>query len=54
MTKGHVAALYGLVQAVLPASVWTMADGYEVPQELCASISELGKNRKNTTKQAVA
>jgi len=27
MTKGHVAALYGLVQAVLPASVWNMADG---------------------------
>ena len=24
MTKGHVAALYGLVQAVLPASVWNM------------------------------
>ena len=26
-TKGHVAALYGLVRAVLPASVWNMADG---------------------------
>ena len=26
MTKGHVAALYGLVQAVLPASVWNMAN----------------------------
>ncbi len=27
MTKGHVAALYGLVRAVLAASVWNMADG---------------------------
>ena len=27
MTKGHAAALYGLVHAVLPASVWNMADG---------------------------
>ena len=27
MTKGHAVALYGLVQAVLPASVWNMADG---------------------------
>lgn len=27
MTKGHAAALYGLVQAVLPASVWNMANG---------------------------
>jgi hypothetical protein len=26
MTRGHVAALYGLVQAVLPASVWNMAN----------------------------
>ena len=26
-TKGQVAALYGLVRAVLPASVWNMADG---------------------------
>ena len=27
MTKGHAAALYGLVQAVLPASAWDMANG---------------------------
>ena len=27
MTKGHAAALYGLVQTVLPASVWNMANG---------------------------
>jgi hypothetical protein len=27
MTRGHVAAPYGLVQAVLPASVWNMANG---------------------------
>ena len=27
MTRGHAAALYGLVQAVLPASVWNMANG---------------------------
>ena len=27
MTKGHAAALDGLVQAVLPASVWNMANG---------------------------
>ena len=27
MTKGHAAVLYGLVQAVLPASVWNMANG---------------------------
>jgi hypothetical protein len=41
-TKGQVAALYGLVQAVLPASVWNMADGYEVPQELGRSCCFLG------------
>ena len=34
-TKGHVAALYGLVQAILPASVWNMCTRIiEVPQEL--------------------
>ena len=27
MTKGHAAALDGLVQAVLPASVWNLANG---------------------------
>jgi hypothetical protein len=27
MTRGHAAALCGLVQAVLPASVWNMANG---------------------------
>ena len=35
MTKGHAAALYGLVQAVLPASVWNMANGsLRVPRNL--------------------
>ena len=34
MTKGHAAALYGLVQAVLPASVWNMCKRIKVPQEL--------------------
>jgi len=27
MTKGHAAAFYGLVRAVLPASVWNIANG---------------------------
>ena len=35
MTKGHAAALYGLVQAVLPASDWNMCKRtIEIPQEL--------------------
>ena len=35
MTKGHAAALYGLVQAVLPASDWNMCKRtIAVPQEL--------------------
>ena len=35
MTRGHAAALYGLVQTVLPASVWNMRKRItEVPQEL--------------------
>ncbi len=35
MTKGHAAALYGLVQAVLPASDWNMCKRtIVVPQEL--------------------
>ena len=43
MTKGHAAALYGLVQAVLPASVWNMCKRMiEVPQELGRSCCFLG------------
>ncbi len=35
MTRGHAAALYGLVQAVLPASDWNMCKRtIVVPQEL--------------------
>jgi hypothetical protein len=35
MTKGHAAALDGLVQSVLPASVWNMADGtFRFPRNL--------------------
>jgi hypothetical protein len=40
MTKGHAAALYGLVQAVLPASDWNMCKRtIVVPQELGRSSS---------------
>ncbi len=43
MTKGHAAALYGLVQAVLPAPVWNMCKRMiEVPQELGRSCYLLG------------
>jgi hypothetical protein len=43
MTKGHAAALSGLVQAVLPASVWNMCKRIiEVPQELGRSCCFLG------------
>ena len=43
MTKGHAAALNGLVQAVLPASVWNMCKRImEVPQELGRSCCFLG------------
>ena len=43
MTKGHAAALYGLVSAVLPASVWNMCKRMsEVPQELGRSCCLLG------------
>ena len=42
MTKGHAAALYGLVQAVLPASVWNMCKRIKVPQELGRSCCFLG------------
>ena len=46
MTKGQVAALYGLVQAVLPASVWNMCKRIiEVPQELGSSCCFLGNIR---------
>jgi len=46
MTKGHVAALYGLVQAILPASVWNMCKRIiEVPQELGRSCYLLGNIR---------
>ena len=35
MTKGHAAALDGLVQAVLPVSVWSMANGtFRFPRNL--------------------
>ncbi len=38
-TKGHVAALYGLVRAVLPASVWNMADElFRFPRNLGAPV----------------
>ncbi|NIS79278.1 MAG: hypothetical protein GTO14_03450 [Anaerolineales bacterium] len=43
MTRGHAAAPYGLVQAVLPASVWNMCKRtIEVPQELGRSCCFLG------------
>jgi hypothetical protein len=43
MTKGHAAALYGLVQAVLPASVWNMADGLlRFPRNLGDPVCFLG------------
>ena len=43
MTKGHAAALYGLVQAVLPASDWNMCKRtIGVPQELARSCRFLG------------
>ena len=46
MTKGHAAALYGLVQAVLPASVWNMCKRtIGVPQELERSCRSLGQSR---------
>jgi hypothetical protein len=46
MTKGHAAALYGLVQAVLPASVWNMRKRIiGVPQELERSCRFLGQSR---------
>jgi hypothetical protein len=35
MTKGHAAALHGLVRAVLPASDWNICKRtIEIPQEL--------------------
>ena len=44
MTKGHAAVLYGLVQAVLPASDWNMCKRtIVVPQELGRSCRLLGK-----------
>ena len=44
MTRGHVAALYGLVQAVLPASVWNMADELlRFPRNLGESYLFLGR-----------
>ena len=46
MTRGQAAALYGLVQAVLPASVWNMCKRIiEVPQELGRSCCFLGNIR---------
>ncbi len=43
MTRGHAAAPYGLVQAVLPASDWSMCKrAIEVPQELGRSCRFLG------------
>ncbi len=45
MTKGHAAALYGLVQAVLPASDWNIGKRtIEIPQELgrsCCFLNEI-------------
>jgi len=50
MTKGHAAALYGLVQAVLPASVWNMCKRMtEVPQELGRSCCFLGNTPAGDT-----
>ncbi len=47
MTKGHVAALHGLVQAILPASVWNMCKRIiEVSQELGRSCRLLGNSRR--------
>ena len=44
MTRGHAAALYGLVQAVLPASVWNMANGsLRFPRNLGEPCSLLGE-----------
>ena len=46
MTKGHIAALHGLVQAILPASVWNMCrQTIEIPQELGRSCCFLGNIR---------
>ena len=43
MTRGHAAALYGLVQAVLPASVWNMANELlRFPRNLGESYLLLG------------
>ena len=45
-TRGHAAALHGLVQAVLPASVWNMANGYKVPQELGRTLFRSSANHR--------
>ena len=49
MTRGHVAALYGLVRAVPPASVWNMAYGtLRFPRNLGESYLFLGTSRLET------
>ncbi len=49
MTRGHAAALYGLVQAVLPASVWNMADGLlRFPKNLGDPVASSATSRLET------
>ncbi len=49
MTKGHAAAPYGLVQAVLPASDWNIANGSSrFPRNLGESYLLLGNSRLET------
>ncbi len=44
MTKGHAAAFYGLVHAVLPASDWNICKRtIEIPQELGRSFRLLNE-----------
>ena len=49
MTRGHAATPYGLVQAVLPASVWNMADGsLRFPRNLGDPVASSATSRTET------
>ena len=58
MTKGHAVVLYGLVQTVLPASVWNIANGQSwFPRNLgepCSLLSEFPAGDPDYQPQALA